>query len=154
MLKFLVPAAAALGLVAFAAQTEATDALRAGEPAMGWSLTHEGDMAKLAYGVPDSDQLALMMTCSPGDRTVLVYGDVQPDTPRMVQAAYPAPIDGLTEGEFEESRIPVGDAALVGLGRFGRLPVLADAGAFVLKADRGEQRLAREFLAYCASARA
>jgi len=154
MLKILIPAVAALGLIAVAAQTQATDAVRADQPEMAWHLSHEEGMAKLAYGVANSDQLALMMTCAPGDRYAAVYGDVQPATPRLIHASYAQPVDGLTDGGFEETHVAVTDATLAGLGRVGRLPVQGEAGRFVLTADRGEQRLARDFLAYCAATRA
>lgn len=155
MLKFLVPAVAAIGLVAFAAQTQATDSADVqAAPEMGWHLSHEGGMAKLAYGVANSDQLALMMTCSPGDHQAVLYGDVQPVTPRLIRASHAEPVDGLSMGEFEETRVALSDATVTGLGRTGRLPVEGEAGHFVLTADRAEQRLARDFLAYCASSRA
>ena len=78
MLKSLLPAAAALSLAALAGQAMTTAPAVPGQGAAGWYLLHEGPMAKLAYGLPDSDQVALMLTCSPGDRTAVVYGDVQP----------------------------------------------------------------------------
>eukprot|EP01036_Dinobryon_divergens_P054361 gene54361-72643_t len=77
MFKVLIPAVAALGLVAFAAQSrdvapevDAQGVMAA--PVMGWSVHHEGALAKLAYGVAHSDQLALMVTCMPGDTTAAV----------------------------------------------------------------------------------
>ena len=50
MLKFAVPAVAALGLIAFAAQSRATNVEADAQPVaapMGWHLSHEGEMAKL-----------------------------------------------------------------------------------------------------------
>ena len=156
MFKILIPAVAALGLVAFAAQTktpvvESIDAA----PAMGWHLSHEGAIAKLAYGVENSDQLALMMTCMPGDATAVVYGDVQPATPRLVQAAMgPADLDPLSGGDAFETRIPVRDATLRGLADGKGMAVNGEAGTFRLKASAQERRVVGDFLAYCATARA
>ena len=51
MFKALLPAAAALGLIAVAAQSEAVHAdaeAEGGAAPMGWHLSHEGSMAKLA----------------------------------------------------------------------------------------------------------
>ena len=81
MFKTLIPAVACLGLVAFAAKTQPVVA--ALDPAdavqtMAWHISTEGEMAKLAYGVANSDQLAMMVTCAPGDATAAVYGDVRP----------------------------------------------------------------------------
>ncbi|MBX3478123.1 MAG: hypothetical protein KF910_10965 [Brevundimonas sp.] len=160
MLKTLIPAAAALGLAAFAVQSygadPATEAAAEASPAMGWHLSHEGTMAKLAYGVANSDQLAIMMTCEPGATQAVVYGEVQPLGARLIQAfmTYPAAIDPMTGGLEAETRIGLNDPALTGLARDGVLPVGGDAGRGVLPATKDERRLAAEFLAYCGARRA
>ena len=134
MFKFALPAVAALGLIVVAAQSEATNAdAEAGAAApMGWHLTHEGPMAKLAYGVANSDQLALMMTCEPGQAQAIVYGDVQPASPRLHKAS-----------------ISLRDPTLQRLVRRGRLDVEGDAGHFELTAHGDERRLVSAFFAYC-----
>ena len=157
MFKVLVPAVAALGLIAFAAQSRdvAPEAEAAGvmaAPVMSWSVHHEGALAKLAYGVANSDQLALMVTCMPGDATAAVYGDVQVEGARLTQASLQ--IDPLSGGEAEETRIPVSDPALAGLARNGRMTVVGDAGRFQLAASDQERRVVRDFLAYCSPGRA
>ena len=154
MFKFAIPAVAALGLIAVAAQSRATDATpEAGMAApMGWHLSHEGPMAKLAYGVANSDQLALMMTCEPGQAQATVYGDVQPASPRLVKASISsASIDPLSGGLADEARIPLRDPALRKLARSGTLQVQGDAGHFELTARGEERRLVTEFFAYCGS---
>ncbi len=157
MFKVLIPAVAALGLVAFAAQSrdvapeiEAEGVMAA--PVMGWSVHHEGALAKLAYGVANSDQLALMVTCMPGDRTAAVYGDVQLEGARLTHASFA--IDPLSGGDAEETLIPVNDPALSGLAERGRMTVIGDAGRFQLAATSEERRLVRDFLAYCSPDRA
>ena len=118
MLKSLLPAAAALSLATLAGQAMTTAPTVPGEGAPGWHLLHEGPMAKLAYGLADSDQVALMLTCSPGDRTAVVYGDTQPQSPALTPASVgPQPIDPLSDGEAYEARLPLSDAALTGLAR-------------------------------------
>ncbi|HYC73813.1 hypothetical protein [Brevundimonas sp.] len=153
MFKFAIPAVAALGLIAVAAQSRATNAdvvVETGVAPMGWHLSHEGAVAKLAYGVANSDQLALMMTCEPGQAQAVVYGDVQPASPRLLKASMTAaPIDPLSGGLADEARIPLRDPALRKLARSGKLDVEGDAGHFVLTADVDERRLVREFFAYC-----
>ena len=157
MFKVLVPAVAALGLVAFAAQSRdvapevETQGVMAA-PVMGWSVHHEGALAKLAYGVANSDQLALMVTCMPGDTTAAVYGDVQVEGARLTNASLQ--IDPLSGGDADETTIPVNDPALVGLARDGRMAVTGDAGRFQLAASTEERRLVRDFLAYCSPGRA
>jgi hypothetical protein len=154
MLKFAIPAVAALGLIAAAAQTRATpDA--ALEGGMGWHLSQEGAMAKLAYGVENSDQLALMLTCEPGQTTAVVYGDVRPAGARLIHAALGAgPIDPLSGNLDAETRLSLSDPALRRLARAGRMPVRGDAGTFELTATAAEQRAVGQFLAYCGVDRA
>lgn len=154
MFKVLIPAAAALGLVAVAAQSQVVEPQGAALP-MAWRLSHEGAMAKLAYGVANSDQLAVMMTCEPGDRTAVVYGAVQPAGATLVHAALtgPAEIDPMTGDLARESRIGLGDPALLSLVRQGALPVWGDAGRGELPASKAERRMIQSFLSYCGTTR-
>lgn len=154
MFKILIPAVAVMGLVAFAAQTRTPTYDIDAEPvAMGWHLSHEGSMAKLAYGVENSDQLALMMTCEPGRSSVVVYGAVQPVSPHLIQATdRSAELDPLSGGDASEVRISLRDPTLQSLGSSGVLRVRGDAGDFDLTAAPDEQRVAANFLAYCGSA--
>ena len=155
MLKSLLPAAAALSLATLAGQAMTTAPTVPGEGAPGWHLLHEGPMAKLAYGLADSDQVALMLTCSPGDRTAVVYGDTQPQSPALTPASIgPQPIDPLSDGEAYEARLPLSDAALTGLARGGRMTVQTEAGARQLRASRAERRMVQGFISYCASSHA
>lgn len=151
MLKFAIPAVAALGLIAFAAQSSASKAdAVVGPGAMGWHLSHEGRMAKLAYGMENSDQLALMMTCEPGRAQAIVYGDVQPATPRLTQASMTEmAIDPLGGDLVDESRISLNDPTLRDLARRGKLVVEGEAGRFELTATAKERALVDEFFAYC-----
>ena len=150
MFKFAIPAVAALGLIAVAAHSRANNADGANVVPMSWHLSHEGSMAKLAYGVANSDHLALMMTCAPGQAQAIVYGEVQPASPRLIKTAVTeGPIDPLDGGLADESRISLRDPTLVRLVRRGTLAVEGDAGHFELTADRDERRLVSEFFAYC-----
>jgi hypothetical protein len=107
-------------------------------------------MAKLAYGVANSDQLALMMTCEPGQAQAVVYGEMQPASPRLIKASSEAgAIDPLGGGLADEARIPLRAPVLQKLARSGKLAVEGDAGHFELTADTEEQRLVEQFLAYC-----
>jgi hypothetical protein len=154
MLKIAIPAVAALGLIAFAARSQATSPdAQTGVAPMGWHLSHEGSLAKLAYGVENSDQLALMITCEQGQTQATVYGDVRPASPRLVKATISTAIDPLSGAMSDESRISVGDPALQRLARSGKLAVEADAGQFELSATPAERRLIGDFFAYCGSDR-
>lgn len=154
MLKFAIPAVVALGLIAFAAQATNSD-VQTGVAPMGWHLSHEGDLAKLAYGVANSDQLALMMTCGPGQAQAALYGDVKPAGPRVHKASMTsAAIDPLSGGLEDEVRLSIDDPALKQLARRGKLAVEGDAGAFELTANRDERKLIDDFFAYCGNRQA
>lgn len=153
MFKVLVPAVAACALVAFAARTQSVEPAPE-TPSMAWRLSYEDSLAKLTYGVANSDHLAVMITCVPGESTAVVYGEGQPDSPRLVRASMgPAALDPLTGGDAYETLIPLHDASLTGLAASGSIRLVGDDGATVLRADRAEQRLASDFLAYCGSSR-
>ncbi|MEJ6789865.1 hypothetical protein BrevBR_09965 [Brevundimonas sp. BR2-1] len=151
MLKFAIPAVAALGLIAFAAQSQATNSdVQTNVAPMAWHLSHEGDLAKLAYGVANSDQLALMMTCAPGEAQAVVYGDVKPAGPRVHKALMHAvAIDPLSGGLADEVRVSVEDPSLKQLAQSGKMAVEGDAGAFELTATAAERKLIDEFFAHC-----
>lgn len=151
MLKFAIPAVAALGLIAAAAQSQATDVpADGGVASMSWHLSHEGSMAKLAYGFANSDQLALMMTCEPGQSQAIVYGDVQPAGPRLAKASMnTTAIDPLSGDLADETRISLRDPEMIRLARAGKMTVRGEAGHFELTARGDEQGVVREFFAYC-----
>lgn len=152
MLKFLVPAVAVLGLTAFAAQSHAPTV--ESEDVMGWHLSREGEMAKLAYGAENSDILALMLTCEPGRPTAVVYGAVQPDAATLAQASLgPSEVDPLSGGDAMESRVPLNDPVMRDFARRGRLQVKGDAGGFTLTSSREDRRAIGDFFAYCATAK-
>ena len=153
MLKILIPAITAISLAAFAAKTQpATDAAlpTASQPAaqMAWHLSTEGSAAKLAYGVANSDQLAMMIVCEPGQDTASIYGDVAPASARDVSVD---PQDGM--GGMGEKRISVRDAALRGLSERGTMTVLSEDGSFRVAATKNERRAIGQFLDYCAPQR-
>ena len=145
MFKILIPAVAALGLVAFAAKTQPmADAVarpveRSSQTGLGWHVSHEGAMAKLAYGVANSDQLAMMVTCAPGDTTAVVYGDVRPAVSHAVAVS---PMD--------ETRIAVKNSPLRSLVEDGRISVQGEGGVHRVSATTSERRAIAEFLGYCA----
>jgi len=154
MFKVLIPAVACVALVAVSARTQTFDAAPA-EPAMAWRLAYEGPLAKLTYGAANSDQLAVMITCEPGQGDAVVYGEAHPDSPRLVQAsAAPAPADPLTGGAAYETRIALDDPTLTALASQGALRLVGDHGPLVLAAGRADRRLASDMLAYCGSSRA
>jgi len=156
MFRFAIPAAAAIGLFAAAAQSSATNTpATARDEAMGWHLSREGETAKLAYGLANSDQLALMLTCEPGQALATVYGEVQPDSPRLIHAsAGPVDIDPLGGDLLDEVRIPTADGTLRRFLRTGSLAVEGETGKFSLTANPEERRLVDAFFSWCGAEQA
>lgn len=149
MLKFAIPALSALALTAFAAQTQATpEPARA--PGLGWHVTHDGRVAKLSYGVANSDQLALMIECERGQSLATVYGDVLPQGAQIQRASLAdQPIDPFTGDIATDAQMSVRDPALTRLAERGDISVSGEDGAYRLSATREERREIAGFLAYC-----
>lgn len=141
MFKLLIPAVAALGLVAFAAKTQPVVNDIAAAPTasgLGWYVTHEGETAKLAYGIANSDHVAMMVTCAPGDTSASVYGDVRPASAKV-----------MARSDMQEASVPVRDATLRDLADKGSMTVVGDGGVFRINATAGERRAIAGVLEYC-----
>lgn len=150
VLKIALPALAALGLVAFAAQTMATDTQVAPEgiEGMGWHLNHDGHEARLFYGVADSDQLAVMMSCRMGGGEIVTMGAVQPVAARSA-GSLEADIDPLSGDLMEMRALSANDPAMARLVQAGRLGVEGEDRRFDLSATPDERQSIKTFLDDC-----
>lgn len=107
--------------------------------AAGWHLLHEGDRAKLAYGIANSDQILVMLSCAAGDETVEVFGLAAPEADEVVLTSAslrsPLPveptIDPISGATAIETTLPVEAEALEGFRATGRLTLTADTGESV-----------------------
>lgn len=166
MFKILIPAVAALGLVAHAAQSyTAEDGVAAApimlvaeapveaapaKPTMDWHFHTEGDTAKLAYGVANSDQLVLMLMCTPGEDKVSTLGSVRAEADTATgQTSYQDPMTG---GVLHESEIARNDAALADLAATGKMTVVSDQGKVAIGSDSPDQEAVKAFFASCGTA--
>jgi hypothetical protein len=166
MFKILIPAVAALGLVAHAAQSyTAEDGVAAAPvmlvaeapveaapatPAMDWHFHTEGETAKLAYGVANSDQLVLMLTCTPGGDKVSTLGSVRAEADTASgQSSYRDPMTG---GVLHESEIDKHDAALADLAATGKMTVVSDQGKVAIGSGATDQEAVKAFFASCGTA--
>jgi hypothetical protein len=104
---------------------------------MGWHVSYEGSTAKLAYGVANSDQLAMMVTCAPGDATAAVYGDVRPEGSKAAASS------------MDETRVSMGDTSLRDLFAKGDMKVVGEGGTYRVAANADERHAIGAFLAYC-----
>ena len=153
MLKIVVPAIAALGLLTTAAQTQSAALDSASGQPVAWHLSHDGERAKLAYGVSNSDHLALMVSCAAGNPDVAVYGDVRPIGVSTRTDPGPFAPDPLSGGDASEAVVPLSVAGLGDLSRRGRMTVTSDEEVFQLVATQHERRVVDRFLAYCRTGR-
>lgn len=139
------------------AQVEAQAAVV--EPAeAGWHLLYEGDRAKLAYGVANSDQIMVMMSCAAGDETVEVFGLAAPeaDVVTLTSASMRSPItvqpafDPISGSMAVETTLPMGADALEGFRESGRLTLAADTGETTsVNADADELASVQDFFDHC-----
>lgn len=124
-------------------------------PAYRLEFVDEGPSAKLAYGVPDSDALALMLECDKGSGRVAISDALRQGPPRLVLAAGSArtalavqteDMAGSTVMTAETSaRAP----ALTAFRRAGALDVTSGETRYRVAADRAQRREVDRFFAAC-----
>jgi hypothetical protein len=149
MRRLVLPAVGllALGMAAQASVTGRTDNQ---SDQAGWFLLNEDASLKLVYGLPNSDQIALMMTCAPGDHQITVYGDVEPDLVSLkVVDNGPSLVDPLSGGDAYGMSLSTDDPGLRQLADQGFLPVRMESGPSRIQATPAERRLASHFLSAC-----
>lgn len=149
MLKYLIPAAATLSLVAFAAQSRSESVIDETplDGSLAWHLSHEGGTAKLAYGAANSDQIVLMLTCERGDRAVQAFGVVTPAGAQVPEG--PAPVDPLTGLAMADVAVDMSSNAMTALRNGVGMPVTGEAGPAELPVTRGDKVVIDGFFAAC-----
>ncbi len=124
----------------------------------GWHLVHEGDRAKLAYGVENSDQILVMLSCAAGDHTVEVFGVAAPeaDEVTLTSASLSSSVD--VETTFDpisgsmaiETTLPIRASALEGFRETGRFALASDDGSSVsANAVQAEMPRVQAFFEHC-----
>ncbi|MBN8551947.1 MAG: hypothetical protein J0L52_03505 [Caulobacterales bacterium] len=125
---------------------------------IGWHLVHQGDQARLAYGIADSDQILVMFSCAAGDQQVHVFGQAAPETRsvRLTSASLTSDIAVVTEMDplsgvpVIEAEIPLRSAALRGFRENGRLTLTAgDGRAILAHAMQAELASVQVFFEHC-----
>ncbi len=122
-----------------------------------WNLHVAGSQAKLAYGMPNSDLVGLMMTCERGSQAVVVSGDVSAKRPMLVLASGgqklelngAAEPDPYTGGLWLEAEAPVGEPALKRFARTGDLKLKRPLGGLDMGASDNARGDIRRFFAHC-----
>ena len=131
-----------------------------GEVAPGYSwiyLENQSEGAKLAYGLPDSDAILLMMTCKPGSRNVglsMISADKKPEFTlisrrtheRVVGRSVP---DMMSGAQLIEASSRADGAALASFDRTGDLAVVSQGRRFNLKAGKNDRAEVTQFFRSC-----
>jgi hypothetical protein len=125
--------------------------------AMRWFLTDaEGEGAKLAYGMPQSDDVLVMLTCQPRSNQVritllgqIAYADIElgdgADARRHPATASPA---GVTNAVMSESTVSPDDPAFRRFASRGELAIDAGDGTR-LPLPAADPATARRFMQSC-----
>lgn len=125
---------------------------------VGWHLVQEGDQAKLAYGVANTDQILVMFACAAGDRSVQVFGLAAPETDsvrftsaaRTTDVGVETELDPMSGSAMIETALPLSAAALQGFRETGRLTLTSDDGRSVpAHAVQSEHADVRAFFDHC-----
>ena len=158
MLRFLVPGLAVVALCACSnGQNGGRRQVPPDRPA--WSASVSDGRARLAYGLPDSDAVALILDCLPHSGLVTVTGPLAPGASRLVLVSGQAvariaeaakQVDPEAGVEMVSGADPH-DAALAAFARTGRLARMdRDSRPTELPASGPERTLVRAFLDRCA----
>lgn len=124
---------------------------------MGWSL-HETpeEGAKLAYGAPNSDNVALMLICQPASGEVRVSTAAMQAAPAIVlksgktEAALPAvATPSMGEGHFLEADARANDPVLASFARTGDIVLVQGKDRMKLSAKGGDRPQINKFFASC-----
>ncbi len=124
-----------------------------------WSTTSDGGRARLSYGLPNSDTVALAIECRPRSGRVTVTAPLQPGASRLFLASGAAirEIAGRTEPDPEAGLTLVAagagvrDSVLAAFARTGRLLRVDPGGVTALTASADELARVRGFLDLCAA---
>jgi hypothetical protein len=123
---------------------------------MGWSL-HETpeEGAKLAYGAPNSDNVALMLSCQPASGNVRVSTASMQASPAIVlksgktEIALPATATpSMGEGHFLEAGAKANDPVLASFARTGDITLMQGKDSMQLSA-KGDRTQISKFFATC-----
>ena len=126
---------------------------------MAWSL-HETpeEGAKLAYGAPNSDNVALMLSCQPASGQVLVSTAAVAPAPAIVlksgktETALPATATpSMGEGHFLEAGAKASDPVLASFARTGDITLVQGRERVKLSARSGDRPQIDKFFATCSA---
>jgi hypothetical protein len=122
-----------------------------------WSTTIEVGRARLSYGLPNGDMVALAFECAPRSGRVTVTGPLQPGASRFVLASGTAirEIKGKSAQDPEagldivSAAAEARDAVLAAFARTGRLLRVDPGGVTALTASDAERARVQGFLDRC-----
>lgn len=150
-----IAAFAALGFLAAALAGCAHE--KAGPDAYRWSYLEPGqDAPRLAYGRPDSDDVVLMISCSPGQDQVDVSalgltGSEIVLTSGRNESRFPADAleDDISGGKLLEGRGHTSAPALANFSKSGELDLMSQGARHSLAAGSADRGHVKAFFKAC-----
>lgn len=142
----------AVGLLVIGLAAQASVAARSPSPddQAAWFLLNAEEGPKLVYGLANSDQIGLMLTCVPGSAMIRVYGEWELDLSSLTPiSSGPGPADPLSHGQAFEMSVSAHDPGFRHLSTQGYLPVRLDGERSRIQANLIERGLAERFITAC-----
>lgn len=124
---------------------------------LGWTYQDDtGEGPKLAYGVPQSDTVVMMMTCQPGDRVVnlSLLGGSPHERLTLAsngrkQAFASTPVETPGAGQMVEASAPLAAAPLAQFEETGRLTLVSRGRQAPIDAAPAERGQVERFFQAC-----
>jgi hypothetical protein len=124
-----------------------------------WNLVETDQETKLAWGRPDSDEVGLMLSCTPHSGQVTVSAPVEAGASRLMLASDrgatafsgPVDLDPETGAPLMTARSRLDGPTLAAFARTGRLSAVGAVGATVMTAQAGDRGRVRTFFNRCAA---
>ena len=143
-------------LLACATLAACATAYDAGSDQQQWFYSTDTGETKLVYGTPQSDDVALMLSCRPGSGRVTVsQGGLEPGRGIVLASSRGSVTlqgasepDQLNSGVYVEAETPTTTAVLQDFRRSGRI-IVGGEGGRVLYATPAERAQIEQFFAAC-----
>lgn len=138
------------------AEPPAADETVYAEGAARWMVHQDGENRTLAFAVPETDDVRLVISCGPGERTVRLWRETwEEDEPSFqfvsgdVTTSYSGEVDPEGMAPQLNGVAPARAPVFVAFRTTGQLTMMAGGEAHDLSAPPGAQPLVAAFFDYC-----
>jgi hypothetical protein len=134
-------------------------ALPAPDGPAAWNLVDNDQETQLAWGRPDSDEVALTIACTPHSGALVVSAPVEPGARRLILTsdrrasalAGTVERDPETDAPLLTAKVGIGEPTLASFARTGRLDAQGPDSAVAMTASGGDRDRVRAFFRRCAA---